>query len=526
MKKIVFVAFLILLTSIHVFSQITIKKGDMPQKGGNYYYATTTTKIDTDTTGANVTWDYSNLKPSQADTAIYSTPSGIYALVFYGSLQNKVYNFGQNSQSFFTANDSGWYQTGIGLNFNKTDAPIQYSDKERIYKFPMSYKDKWVDSFYGGLKVTGYGFSVKGKLDASVDGYGTLTTPFGKFDVIRVKTVYKQSYTITVSGFGFPLPYNYTEYRWLAKGKQYPILQVVTNGFTQTVTYMDSSRVINNTAIADPDFTVAPADSNIDVGDSIKFTNNSTNTKLTTTYNWGISPGTIGTDWDFAAGSSGTSQSTTIKFLKPGKYSIRLVTGAYFQSQTKTKTKTDYINVTIPASPEVDFSADKVLIAPGKIVTFTDLSKNKPKSWRWTITPTTFTYVSGTDTISQNPKVIFNSEGKYTVKLVASNGGGNGNSAKSDFITVDKSVGIEGLLNVENDIQVYPNPTTGNFKISINKIGLKNLQYKILALDGKCIQIGSINGSLTNIEFNQKGCYYIMISNDKVYSLKTIVITD
>ena len=154
------------------------------------------------------------------------------------------------------------------------------------------------------------------------------------------------------------------------------------------------------------------------------------------------------------------------------------------------------------------------------------MSKNKPKSWRWTITPTTFTYVSGTDTNSQNPKVIFNSEGKYTVKLVASNGGGNGNSAKSDFITVDKSVGIEGLLNVENDIQVYPNPTKGNFKISINKTGLKNLQYKILSLDGKCIQVGSINGSLTNIEFNQKGCYYIMISNDKVYSLKTIVITD
>ncbi|NOX86145.1 MAG: PKD domain-containing protein [Chlorobi bacterium] len=92
------------------------------------------------------------------------------------------------------------------------------------------------------------------------------------------------------------------------------------------------------------------------------------------------------------------------------------------------------------AAPVADFVADNTTPYTTDTVTFTDLSTNSPTAWSWEITPTTITYVDGTDSTFQNPKIVFDSAGLYTVSLTASNAGGSDTETKTDYI--DASVQV------------------------------------------------------------------------------------
>lgn len=85
--------------------------------------------------------------------------------------------------------------------------------------------------------------------------------------------------------------------------------------------------------------------------------------------------------------------------------------------------------------PEADFTANDRSPCPGDTIFFQDLSWRFPASWLWTITPATFSYVGGTSQTSRNPKVVFNANGDYTVKLRATNAHGADSLTVSGFIS-------------------------------------------------------------------------------------------
>ena len=72
-------------------------------------------------------------------------------------------------------------------------------------------------------------------------------------------------------------------------------------------------------------------------------------------------------------------------------------------------------------------------------VIFTDISTNTPTYWSWTFTPSTVTFINGTDAHSQHPEVLFNNTGDYTVELFVSNPLGNDSEIKTNFITVNNT---------------------------------------------------------------------------------------
>ena len=98
----------------------------------------------------------------------------------------------------------------------------------------------------------------------------------------------------------------------------------------------------------------------------------------------------------------------------------------------------DYsVNVISNATPPAaDFSADKTSPFTGETVTFTDLSTGSPNSWSWSFNPSTISYTGGTAANSQNPQVIFNANGYYTVSLIATNSNGSDTETKTDYIQV------------------------------------------------------------------------------------------
>lgn len=91
-----------------------------------------------------------------------------------------------------------------------------------------------------------------------------------------------------------------------------------------------------------------------------------------------------------------------------------------------------------PQPPVADFVASNTTPTTADNVTLTDLSTNNPNAWQWTITPNTFTYITG-NTNSQNPVVKFNAAGTYTVELIASNNHGSDTMTKVNYITVTLS---------------------------------------------------------------------------------------
>lgn len=90
-------------------------------------------------------------------------------------------------------------------------------------------------------------------------------------------------------------------------------------------------------------------------------------------------------------------------------------------------------------APTACFKTLSTTVCTASTVVFTDESDYAPVSWSWSITPGTFTYVSGTNASSQNPKVQFNAAGTYTVALTATNAHGNDIESKANFITVSAS---------------------------------------------------------------------------------------
>ncbi len=81
-----------------------------------------------------------------------------------------------------------------------------------------------------------------------------------------------------------------------------------------------------------------------------------------------------------------------------------------------------------------NFTASNTTPAPGSTVTLNDISTGAVTSRTWTISPNTFTYTGGTGNSSQNPQVIFNNSGYYTITLLVSDGVTSDSETRTDYI--------------------------------------------------------------------------------------------
>jgi PKD repeat protein len=157
-------------------------------------------------------------------------------------------------------------------------------------------------------------------------------------------------------------------------------------------------------------------------------------------WQWTITPGVEIEDFMYVNGTTSTNQNPQVMFRSQGQYSIELAATNAEGSDTVTKTNYIIINE-ITDVPTALFTIDDSVIIPGDELHLTDLSTNTPTAWEWTITPgsegTEFEFADGTDMFSENPIVVFNSPGNYTIQLVASNFIGNSEPLiESDIVEV------------------------------------------------------------------------------------------
>jgi hypothetical protein len=195
------------------YSQI-ITASSRPVAGDVFQYKTDTIYIDTNTTGMNVTWDFSSLiLPDSIYTnnhvATSSTPLASY---FSNS------NYAVGSWYFYT------FYLGTNLfieeigNSNISGCPIKYLNPLKIMKFPFTYGDTLNDSFSFFNDCPMGEFSGSGLIHVKGDGLGTLILPSGTYsNVLRVKTVF---YEINIGGGNI----KNIKFEWYQSGKKFPLI--------------------------------------------------------------------------------------------------------------------------------------------------------------------------------------------------------------------------------------------------------------------------------------------------------------
>ena len=126
---------------------------------------------------------------------------------------------------------------GFGASLNGTAVPVTYASaaqQDVIYRFPLSFAslaDSSRSFFSTPAAIASAGYlSQKRKRVNKPDAWGTLTTPFGTFQTVRVVTKLIDHDSVAFGGTpgqGFDVPLT-REYKWLAKGQHVPVLTITT----------------------------------------------------------------------------------------------------------------------------------------------------------------------------------------------------------------------------------------------------------------------------------------------------------
>lgn len=220
------------------------------------------------------------------------------------------------------------------------------------------------------------------------------------------------------------------------------------------------------------------------------------------TFSWSISPGT----YSLQNGSKLTDSVVYVSFSATGSYTIALT--ASNLTGNNTKTKNNYINVSLigTAKPTANFYANKTSVKVGDTVDLIDQSTDNPQSWTWTITPNTFSFVSGSTANSRFPRVVFNASGSYSVSLKAGNTNGDHTATKNSYIVV----AVNGLTTpYAESLNLYPNPAS-----SVVYVGGNIEKISLFTATGKQVSVNLDNGKI-DVSALSQGVYCLKgVKND------------
>jgi PKD repeat protein len=362
-----FILVLFLSLNLTVSAQITITNSHMPNIGDTLRYSTAATsgKTPLTKTGANQTWDFTDLTPISQGLDEYVRSSRTPYILNFGfsalglkladtlgaadfQLKN-MYNFYKNSSSSFT-------DVGLGFQFSTFPLPQagKHSDPDEIYTFPLKYQDKDTTTFKVKVPIT-LGIVPLGNFYRSgtriniVDGWGTISTPYKK-DVpcIRVKSIVTEFDSISIStlNLNFGIENSRVEYKWLSTTEAIPMLlvtgpEIAGNFIASDVRYRDDSRVIGPSNSITANFEV---DKTISVkGQVLSFTNLTDGISLA--YNWEITPTTPVV---FVNGTSTSSENPKVVINDSGYYNVRLIASGI--GARDTMLKSEYIHISLTSA--------------------------------------------------------------------------------------------------------------------------------------------------------------------------------
>jgi hypothetical protein len=317
-------------------AQITITASDLANANDTIRYSESASFVNLNQSGPNQVWDYSSLIPNNQDVQSFYAPSQLpftYRLQFssmsFGYPESLLPNIGgmgggtslmTDPYTFVKKSANSYVFLGRGGSVQGIPLSLVYTPKDTLYKFPMNYLDTFSGNYAGSAGFAALGSLVQiGNRKSTVDAWGSLKTPCGTFDCIRIKSEVTEIDSITFGGNSFPLPNSRTEYRWFAKNQKIPILEIIepaTLFGVKTIRYKDIYRpeIFANHA----NFIARP--NPVNVGDTLTLTNASFGTPKS--YLWEINANV--SQYDYVGGTSQSSANPKVIFYQSGKYDVKL----------------------------------------------------------------------------------------------------------------------------------------------------------------------------------------------------------
>lgn len=258
-KLLLSISFLLSISSISLINaQISLIEADFLTSADTARVSNTVDNtIDFETTGANSTWDFSYLtansqkliQPQDVSTGGFLVDlqfgggAGKWQADFFRSLELPLDQAGQllpvniqDSYRFIQTNEDSISYVGIGLKIEDNIIGFRSDTIEKAYDFPIEYQDAYssvghtvadFNPFFDGI------FIQNRQRVSEVDGHGTLMTPFGTFNVLRMHHQIDEldSLFINLQGFEQWIPLDLPRthiYEWWAKDQMVPVMQITT----------------------------------------------------------------------------------------------------------------------------------------------------------------------------------------------------------------------------------------------------------------------------------------------------------
>lgn len=243
------------------FSQISITSANLPAVNDTLRIskAVIDQTLDFQTTGANQTWDFSNLQFNGQKLNEYKPVSGTGMLIqiVFGTFAPEIYHASyyvatdlplnnlppqlpitiKDACQFYKLTPDSMTMVGLKLSINNQEVPAKSDTIEVKYHFPIEFGDAHTSRGATKLNLNPIydgKWSQHRYRETEVDGWGTITTPYGTFNSLRIhhRILETDSFYVSFSGFGtwinIPVPESH-EYEWRVLEEKEPILLVKTS---------------------------------------------------------------------------------------------------------------------------------------------------------------------------------------------------------------------------------------------------------------------------------------------------------
>ncbi len=265
-------------TSIQLFAQITLVHTDFATTNDTVRMSSSfEPTIDFATTGPSQIWDFSNLTPTGQTLKNFQpvANAGAFANFIFGTFAPVKYQASyfiesttlplQQITSFLPIGIQDVFQfnkrtadslTAVGIaltvsfNGSATTIPIQSDTIETPYDFPLAFGNT---HFSRGATSVDFNPIYNAKWNqhrsrfTEVDGYGSITTPYGTFETLRIRhdideidSLYTELPFIGATWIPLDIPASH-QYEWWTNGEKEPILRISTTEIlgNETVTAIE-----------------------------------------------------------------------------------------------------------------------------------------------------------------------------------------------------------------------------------------------------------------------------------------------
>jgi hypothetical protein len=256
-------------------AQITLQVNDFATAGDTVRWSLANPiSIDLQNTGANTTWDFSQLS-AQSQTLIDCNPIGFGSLLIlatYGPIASTPYKATyfnltddlpidqfsaflpielSNLSQYTRRTNTQINSIGYSIDVQGQGVPFKSDTIETRYALPLQFNDTYTSRGYTYIDLnpaTDIKFIQHRERVSVVDGWGSVTTPLGTFEALRIRHDISENDSIYQTFFGTgswfaPPSFVTTEYEWWTTGKKECLVRATVGGFgqnqTPTIEYQD-----------------------------------------------------------------------------------------------------------------------------------------------------------------------------------------------------------------------------------------------------------------------------------------------